>query len=73
MKKKSGWINIDKTGKHPKSGTMVIAIYKGVYDHRIVLAWHDAGGTMHYGSPGHPDGQGSQPATHWHPLPPLPR
>ena len=72
MKKKSGWIDVNKGG-HPKPNTIVIAHFKGVYGYRLVEFWVDGMGNPRYGSTIHPDGQGSRPATHWHPLPPLPR
>jgi len=56
----------------PRNGHRVIAIYRGVYAHRIVTFWRDGGGTPHFGMPNEPDGKGSQPATHWMPLPKMP-
>jgi len=65
-----GWH--DCRTSQPMESQRVIAIYKGVYHHRIVTFWIDDGGNAHYGFPTEPDGKGSQPATHWHPLPELP-
>lgn len=59
-----GWVK--RENRLPDHCQKVIAIYEGVYDHRIVLFWRDAGGGYHFG---YPD---SQPVTHWHPLPSLP-
>ena len=56
----------------PMESERVIAIYRGVYHHRIVTFWRDQGGNPHFGHPSESDGKGSQPATHWHPLPEMP-
>jgi hypothetical protein len=56
----------------PMESQRVIAIYRGVYHHRIVTFWRDGGGTPHFGHPSENDRKGSQPATHWHPLPEMP-
>lgn len=53
----------------PAHSQRVICKYDGVYDARIVTFWRDDGGNTHFGLPGEPDGKGSQPATHWTPLP----
>jgi hypothetical protein len=66
----SAWVRVKD--KLPMESERVIAIYRGVYHHRIVTFWRDAGGTPHFGHPSEPDGKGSQPATHWHPLPEMP-
>ena len=58
--------------KLPMDTQRVIAIYRGVYHHRIVTFWRDVDGAAHFGFPNEPDGKGIQPATHWHPLPELP-
>lgn len=60
---------IKTSTKTPKDGQRVIVKYTGVYDARIVTFWMDAGGAHHYGHPNEPDGKGSQPATHWMPIP----
>ena len=64
------WVRV--ADRHPLESQKVIAIYEDVYHHRIVTFWRDGGGTPHYGHPNERDGKGSQPATHWHPLPELP-
>lgn len=64
------WHNVKH--KLPDKGQRVIAIYKGVYRHRIVTFWIDAGNAWHFGTPEELDGKGSQPATHWHELPEMP-
>jgi hypothetical protein len=61
------WKSVSKS--HPADGQRVICKYAGVYDARIVTFWRDAGGNPHFGIPSEPDGKGSQPATHWTPLP----
>ena len=66
----SAWVCVKD--KLPMESERVIAIYPGVYHHRIVTFWRDAGGTPHFGHPSENDGIGSQPATHWHPLPEMP-
>lgn len=66
----SAWKSVKDSS--PAESQRVIAIYRGVYHHRIVTFWRDGGGNHHYGHPSEPDGKGSQPATHWHPLPELP-
>jgi hypothetical protein len=66
----SAWVCVKD--KLPMESERVIAIYRGVYHHRLVIFWRDAGGTPHFGHPSDPDGKGSQPATHWHPLPEMP-
>jgi len=71
MSTTTAWVRV--TDSLPTESSRVIAIYRGVYDHRIVTFWRDSGGTPHFGHPGDSDGKGSQPATHWHPLPDLPR
>jgi hypothetical protein len=65
-----GWIKVSE--KLPLDSQRIIAIYRGVYHHRIVTFWKDDGGNPHFGHPSEPDKKGSQPATHWHPLPELP-
>lgn len=65
------WISVKQS--LPLDTQRVIACYVGVYHHRIVTFWKDAGGNPHFGFPNEPDGKGSQPATHWHPLPELPK
>ena len=67
----SGWI-LTKD-RHPLEGQRVIAICHGVYHHRVVTFSHDSDGFPHYGSVYESDGKGSLPATHWHPLPELPK
>ena len=66
----SAWVCVkDKLPNHLEQ---VIAIYAGVYAHRIVTFWCDDGGGTHFGHPCDLHGKGSQPATHWHPLPEMP-
>ncbi len=66
----ANWIKADEI--KPEHGQRVLATYKGVYNYRLVTYWIDAGGGSHFGLPSERDGKGSQPATHWHPLPNLP-
>lgn len=54
----------------PVNGERVLARYVGVYEARLVTFW-DGGGSHHFGGPGEADGRGSQPATHWAPIPAL--
>lgn len=61
------WRSVSKS--HPADGQRVICKYAGVYNARIVTFWRDAGGNPHFGLPNESDGKGSQPATHWTPLP----
>lgn len=68
--KKSPWISVKE--KLPRNGQRVIAIYSGVYIHRLVNFWKDCGDNPHFGYPDESDGKGSQPATHWMPLEKLP-
>lgn len=56
----------------PENGQRVVAHYAGVYNHRVVEFWYNDPEHYHFGSPHEPDGRGSQPATHWHPLPAIP-
>jgi Protein of unknown function (DUF551) len=49
--------------KLPENGQLVIAMYKGVYEPRIVPYWFD-GVNSHFGRVDE-----SQPATHWMPAP----
>lgn len=56
------------TEETPAEGEQVICCYVGVYGPRIVT--YSQG---HYGRLGEPDGRGSQPATHWMPLPAAPK
>ncbi len=58
--------------KLPKAGARVLAMFEGVYSRREVTVWYDAGNNVHFGLPSEPDGKGSQPATHWMPLPATP-
>jgi len=59
------------TRRLPKNMQRVIAHYQGVYDYRIVTFWQDNVNDQ-FGLHNEPDGRGSQPATHWLPLPALP-
>lgn len=68
---RSGWIRVED--RLPRQYQEVLASYKGVYDYRIVIFWKEKDGTPHFGAPHSLDGRGSQPATHWCPLPPLPK
>ena len=68
--KQSGWFRVGD--RLPLDSERVIAIYRGVYHHRIVTFWRDEGGNPHFGFPNESDGKGSQPASHWMPLPKLP-
>lgn len=52
----------------PANMQRVLARYEGVYDYRLVTFWQDQAND-HYGLPNEADGKGSQPATHWCPLP----
>lgn len=63
------WISVKD--RLPENGQRVLARYEGVYDHRVVEFWYNDPEHYHFGSPHEPDGRGSQPATHWYPLPPL--
>lgn len=56
------------TEASPAEGELVICCYVGVYGPRIVT--YSRG---HYGCADEPDGKGSQPATHWMPLPTVPK
>jgi len=55
----------------PGNGQRVVAHYAGVYQYRLATFWHD-GFNAHFGYPNEADGKGSQPATHWLPLPDVP-
>jgi hypothetical protein len=66
----SAWMRVEDA--LPMDSQRVIAIYRGVYHHRIVSFWRDRDGNPRFGHPSEPDRKGSQPATHWHPLPELP-
>lgn len=66
----TGWISVKD--RLPENGQRVLARYDGVYDYRIVEFWYNRPEDHHFGSPNEPDRKGSQPATHWHPLPPIP-
>lgn len=57
----------------PRESQRVVAIYAGVYGPRVVTFWRDTGGAAHFGLPNEPDGKGSQPTSHWLPLPKLPK
>jgi len=61
------WSSVET--KLPAHGQRVICKYQGVYDARIVTFWRDTGNNAHFGLPGESDGKGSQPASHWMPLP----
>lgn len=58
--------------KLPNAEARVWAMYEGVYSRREVTVWYDGGNNVHFGLPNEPDGKGSQPATHWMPLPATP-
>lgn len=66
-----GWIDVKDS--LPEHGQEVVASYVGVYRCRIVTFWKDSGGSAHFGVPFEPDNKGSQPATHWMPLPKPPK
>ena len=68
---RSNWISVRE--RLPKDGQRVISSYAGVYDYRIVTFWKDGGDNAHFGTSGDLDGKGSQPATHWMPLPESPK
>jgi len=63
-----GWINVED--RLPKNGDKVMAKYDGVYTNRSVVFWFDFNLKTHFGRINEPDGKGSQPATHWAPIPP---
>lgn len=69
-KSKPAWISVKD--QLPKHRQRVMAIYKCVYHWRVVTFWKDAGGASHFGTPFESDNKGSQPATHWMPLPKMP-
>ena len=62
-----GWIRVKD--RLPNDGQKVVSAYQGVYDYRIVTFSKSSGGPPHFGGPMEMDGKGSQPATHWMPLP----
>ncbi|MGV1047702.1 MAG: DUF551 domain-containing protein [Solirubrobacterales bacterium] len=65
---RSKWILCEV--KLPIHGQRVLARYRGVYDCRIVTFWLDvADAWPHFGRHDEADGKGSQPATHWCPIP----
>lgn len=66
-KAKSPWISVKDA--LPEHGQRVIARYTGVYNDRVVTFWIDGGNNPHFGSINEPDSKGSQPATHWMPIP----
>ena len=55
------WISVDD--RSPEDGQIVLACYVGVYNYSVVVFWKDSM-RDHYGS---------QPATHWMPLPEPPK
>ena len=57
----------------PQDGQKVICRYDGVYEARLCGFWTDGKNYPHFGYPGETDGKGSQPATHWMPLPEPPK
>jgi len=61
------WKSVSQS--HPADMQRVICKYTGVYGARLVTFWRDNGGNPHFGLPNESDGKGSQPATHWTPLP----
>lgn len=65
------WISVKD--KLPKDGDIVLCCYQGVYAYRVVSFWEDIQGLPHFGIPSETDGKGSQPATHWMPLPEPPK
>ena len=65
------WIPVSE--RLPKNGGAVLCRYDNVYENRVATFWMDGGGSIHFGSQFDADGKGSQPATHWMPLPPLPQ
>lgn len=65
------WIHVDD--ELPRSGEIVLACWPGVYGPRIVHFWKDDGDNHHFGWHTEPDGKGSQPATYWMRIPPLPK
>jgi len=61
------WIPVRE--RLPRDGQKVLCRYDGVYECRLCWFWIDSGGTHHFGYVSEDDGRGSQPATHWMPLP----
>ena len=63
--KKGDWVSPKES--LPEYGERVLVCYVGVYEARVVTFWRDQGGSPHFG--GSKDEYGSQPITHWMPLP----
>ena len=65
------WKELPDDG-YPDKDEWVLTAYAGVYPPRYVKHWI-AGTTHHFGGPqADLDGKGSQPITHWMPVPNLP-
>lgn len=67
LREQTRWIPVDE--RLPDVGQKVFARYEGVYENRPITFCIDGGGNPHFGSENEPDGNGSQPATHWMPRP----
>jgi len=64
----SDWISIED--RLPDDDTRVDCKFEGVYELREnILFWVGESGRGHFGGFLEIDGKGSQPATHWMPLP----